>query len=39
MVDENDRLIDIRRIKIEWHPKLKLGKNPYIDKEYFENKH
>lgn len=38
MVDENDRLIDIRRIKIERHTKLKLGKNPYIDKEYFEQR-
>lgn len=38
MVDEKDRLIDIRRIKIKRYPKLKLGKNPYIDKEYFEQR-
>lgn len=32
MADENDRLLDIRRIKIVRHPKLRLEKNPYTDR-------
>ena len=32
---ENDVLINLRRIPIVRHPKLKISKNPFLDKEYF----
>lgn len=38
MVDETDRLLGIRRTKIERHPKLQINSNPYMDKEYFEKR-
>lgn len=34
MTDENS-LINLRRIKIIRHPKLRISKNPFIHKEYF----
>ena len=32
---EDNVLINLRRIPIVRHPKLKIPKNPFLDKEYF----
>gem|GEM_PF-1682925 len=38
MIDETDRLMDIRRVKIERHPKLQIKRNPYLDKDYYDRR-
>ena len=37
-MSENQRLINLRRIKIVRHPKLQILKNPFLDQSYFQKR-
>jgi len=37
-MSEEQRLINLRRIKIVRHPKLQISKNPFLDSDYFQKR-